>query len=726
MKRIIVRLAALTTVVSLGALAVVQAQRSASTGAAKAAAEPAELSVSTEDAKPMPPPVEVPAQPERYAQYDNPPQATAVDPFSTPRADDTAGDRRPLDSPGIPTAEEAMRRYNAHRAPRELPREATQGVRPLNYEEGAEDREIPSAEVVADDRSPAPRNEPTLAPPRGATDREVAPEPEPFADNAATAPPAADPFDQRPVSQAPASRYQATSRGGRAAASSAEPREPPLLDSEPDSLVPQTPVADNNFTPPARARSLDTTEGIGRPGNRQLEGQQAPSLTLEKIAPAEVQVGKPAVFVLKIRNTGQATAVHVEVHDQIPKGTQLVSTTPRASQTGPGEVVWALGALKPGEETSVELELMPTAEGEVGSVATVRFAAESSARTMATKPVLALEMRAPREVMQGEDVTMAIKVTNTGTGAATGVILHETVPDLLQHPAGAQLEYEVGVLRPGESRELDLTMRAVKAGRIVNALTAQAEGNVRVDQQTELEVIAPALTLKMDGPARRYLDRQATYTVSVSNPGTAAAKEVALVTYLPAGLKFIEANNAGQYNPQDRSVRWLLDELPPSETGSVTLTTVPVEVGEQLVRVESTAERGLAAQEEKKIVIEGVPAIFFEVVDVADPIEVGGETAYEVRVVNQGTKAAANVQVVVLLPEELKPVGAEGPARYTIDGQRVLFEGLAQLAPKADTTYRIKAQGLGPGDVRVRVQVLTDEIRTPITKEESTRVYADE
>ena len=449
-------------------------------------------------------------------------------------------------------------------------------------------------------------------------------------------------------------------------------------------------------------------------------------MTVEKIAPAEIQVGKPAVFQLKIRNVGPVPAANVEVHDQIPKGTQLISTTPRATETTPGEVIWSLGALRPAEETSVELELMPVAEGEVGSVATVHFAAESSVRTMVTKPVLALEIKAPHEVLLGEDLTMAIKLTNKGSGAATGVTLREVVPEMLQHPAGPELENEVGVLKPGESREFDLTMRAVKAGRVLNTLTAVGEGSLHVDQQVDIEVIAAQLAVKMEGPSRRYLDRQATYTIGVSNPGTATAKEISLVAHLPAGLKFVEANNAGQYDQQNRTISWLLEELPPNETGSVTLTTVPVETGEQVVRIEGTAERGLTAHEEKTIMVEGVAAIFFEVVDVADPVEVGGETAYEVRVVNQGTKAATNVQVVGLLPEELAPVGADGPARYTIDGQRILFEPLAQLAPKADTTYRIKARGRGPGDVRVRVQVVTDEIRTPITKEESTRVYADE
>jgi hypothetical protein len=38
----------------------------------------------------------------------------------------------------------------------------------------------------------------------------------------------------------------------------------------------------------------------------------------------------------------------------------------------------------------------------------------------------------------------------------------------------------------------------------------------------------------------------------------------------------------------------------------------------------------------------------------------------------------------------------------------------------------VQVQGLRPGDQRARVQITTDEVQEPITKEQSTRVYADE
>ena len=71
----------------------------------------------------------------------------------------------------------------------------------------------------------------------------------------------------------------------------------------------------------------------------------------------------------------------------------------------------------------------------------------------------------------------------------------------------------------------------------------------------------------MEGPKRRYLERQATYQVSVTNPGTAAAKQVELVATLPPGLKFVSANNAGYYEESTRTVRWRLEELPANESG---------------------------------------------------------------------------------------------------------------------------------------------------------------
>ena len=538
-------------------------------------------------------------------------------------------------------------------------------------------------------------------------------------------PPAASTIPAKPLSEAPPAAPPA-------AGAAPVRREPGLFHPDPQSpsqSIRTPPAAAPNRgapSPVATAPEAGQSEGGGKPGGKDLEGPQTPQLVLQKIAPTEVQVGKPATFQIKVKNSGQATANNVEVRDEVPRGARFLDATPKAARGVRGELVWSLGTMRPGAEATVEVQILPTSEGEIGSVASVAFSAEASARTTATKPELVIKSAAPPKVLIGEGVVLTIQISNPGTGVAQKVFLEERVPPGLQHAAGPELEYDIGDLKPGESRQLELKLTAAQAGMVTNVLAARAEGNLRTEERTEIEILAPQLDIATEGPKRRFLEREATYTFSISNPGTASAKQVELVAQLPAGLKFVAANNAGHYQEATRSVHWTLEELPSRESGSVTLTTVPVEVGQQTLRIRGSAERGLSVEREHPVVIEGMAAILFEVVDTNDPVEVGGETTYEIRVVNQGSKAATNVRISAVLPAEMRAVAAEGPTRHAVDGSKIVFEPLAQLAPKADTTYRLRVQGIKPGDQRVRVQLVTDEMRDPVTKEESTRVYSDE
>lgn len=478
-----------------------------------------------------------------------------------------------------------------------------------------------------------------------------------------------------------------------------------------------------NFTP---TPGLTSTIGTGRPGERLLEGAQSPSVTIQKLSPREIQVGKKCTFAIRVQNTGQRTAQNVQIRDEVPMGTELLGTVPRASVSG-SEIIWDLGTLSVGEERTVEVELIPTDEGELGSVATVLFSAQASAKARCTRPGLALRLSCSKpQVLVGKQQVVQVEVSNPGSGDATGVMLLESVPTGVSHAAGPALELEIGTLRAGESRRLELVLNAEQAGQIDNVMTARADANLQVDASCQFEVIAPRLQVSVEGPKRRYLERPATYQVSVENPGTASAKEVQLVTHLSKGLKFVKANNMGEYDTATHSVHWSLAELPANERGTVELVALPVEAGEQTLQIATKAGRGLEDRVEKRVMVEGLVAIMFEVVDVEDPIEIGGETTYEVRVLNQGSKLATNLQLIATMTPGIQAISAQGETQYTIQGERVLFKPLPQLGPKADTTYRIHVQGIRAGDQRVRVQITTDDLQQPITKEESTRVYSDQ
>lgn len=483
--------------------------------------------------------------------------------------------------------------------------------------------------------------------------------------------------------------------------------------------------------PPADEPGLTPTPGItsavgtGRPGERNLEGAQSPTLAIQKLGPPEIQVGKKCTFAVRVKNVGQRAATDVTVHDLVPQGTKLVGTAPRASVAG-SDVTWDLGTLSAGEERVVEMELLPTDEGDLGSVATVTFAAQASARARCTRPQLALRLTSQPRVMIGKQHMVQVEVSNPGTGDATGVMLLENVPAGVSHAAGPSLEYEIGTLPAGESRMLELMLTAEQAGRVQNVMVARADANLEVQAACEFEVLAPDLKISVDGPQMRYLERPATYTVAVDNPGTAAAREVQLVTHLPKGLQFVSANNLGEYDPSTHAVYWSLAELPANERGAVEVVALPIEAGEHTLKVATKAQQGLEDQTETRVRVEGLAALTVEVTDLEDLIEVGGKTTYEIRVVNQGSKAATNVQIAAQLTPGLRAVAADGATQYEVQNDRVIFAPLPQLPPRGESVFRINVQAAGPGDQRLRVQVGSDDLQQPITEEESTRVYADQ
>jgi uncharacterized repeat protein (TIGR01451 family) len=463
----------------------------------------------------------------------------------------------------------------------------------------------------------------------------------------------------------------------------------------------------------------------------QLEGVQTPQMSVEKRGPREISVGKPARYEIVVRNVGSATAHDVILRDAVPEGTALVTTTPPASPVSQasgdvaGALVWPLGTLPPGGQAVVTMEVMPQVEGEIGSVASVSFRADASVRSRATKPDLAIECRQPEPVLIGRDMQITVTVTNPGTGIATGVVLEGYLPDNVSHRSGSELEFDVGQLRPGESRTIDLVLGTRGPGVHAARFAARADGGIDVKHQVPLEVTAPTLEVAVDMPLRRFLQRPATCTISMVNAGTAPARAIELAAQLPPGVKFVKANNAGWHDDRTHRVLWSLEELPAGETGTVQVVVMPIELGPQKIVVAARSADGLSAQAGHTCDVEGLAALSFEVLDSEDPIEVDGVTEYVVRVTNQGTKPATGVRLSAALLGDLAPLEAAGPAGHRFENLTVSFEPLAKLAPAEEAVFRIRAKGRRPGDQRIQVQLTSADQPAPITKEEITRVYAD-
>lgn len=646
-----------------------------------------------------------PSDPETTASL-----APAPATLESPRADETEAEAEPADQPTPPPA-------NVSAEP--LPEDAGDLAQPETPLPSPQDVFAPPPAPAPTPSVPAPRANAFSA--RDVDPPASFPPPDPAIDPEA-------PIPHQSASDAAASLLPTSSVGGNPLRGDAAAV--PFAAAPPITAVPQAlqPAGVGRQDPSAAAGG---STGQGRPGPLQLEGVQTPQLSVEKRGPREVQVGKAARYEIIVRNVGSATAHDCMLRDSVPVGTTLIATTPPASPGNPaasgssGDLLWMLGSLTPGSQARVAMEVMPTTEGDVGSVASVTFRADASVRSRATKPALLIEAADPKPVLIGRDVSVSIKISNPGTGVATGVVLEGALPEQLSHRAGRELEFDVGQLQPGGSRTIDLALGSTGPGVHTIRLVGRADGQIEVEHMLKIEVTAPTLELSAEMPARRYLQRPATCRISMANTGTAPAKSVELAAQLPAGMKFVRANNAGFYDERGHRVLWNLEELPAGEVGTVEFVVMPIELGQQKIVTASRSADGLSDQVANTIEVEGLAAISFEVADSEDPIEVGGLTEYVVRVRNQGTKSASGVRLTATLLGELEPVEAKGPAAHRIENLTVGFEPLAKLAPAEEAVFRIRVRGHREGDQRVQVQLTSDDHPAPITKEEITRVYAD-
>jgi uncharacterized repeat protein (TIGR01451 family) len=464
----------------------------------------------------------------------------------------------------------------------------------------------------------------------------------------------------------------------------------------------------------------------GAPGARQFDGSQNPSLEIQKRAPLEVQVGMPATFTAIVRNVGNATAFEVQVTDAIPKGSKLVRTLPEAERVGVDGLLWKLGELVAGQESTISMELIPETEGEIGSVASIKFEAQASVRTISTQPRISVKQTAVSELLGGESTTIFIDVTNTGTGTARDVQLEEDVPSLFRHSTGAKaLLQQVGDLAPGETQRFDIELTALEAGKANNVVRATAINAATSESVFPIEVKAPKLQLHLVGPRIRHLERPSPYEAVIENTGTAVAKDLYIVARLPRGMNFISATNEGTYLPDQHAVAWNLEELAAGTKAKTELTLLPVEEGRFVLLMTSEAIGTRADPVEREVNVEGQSELTFNIDDDHDPIETQGVTTYSVQITNVGTRPDTNIQLAVELPEGATLEQVHAPLPYQSNGRSIAFAPLTSLSPKDQVTLKIAVRHNREGTQILRASLRSQLRAVPVVKDESTQVYQD-
>lgn len=441
-------------------------------------------------------------------------------------------------------------------------------------------------------------------------------------------------------------------------------------------------------------------------------------VNVSKRLPKLLELGQDMTYTIQLNATDNAR--NVTIREEIPASARYIRSEPEAKVLG-NQLVWSFPEMAKGSSKSLSVTLKPVQEGRIEGYTTVTVEPQAYAATLVGRPKLSLVKTGPTTAMVGKDVTYELKVSNTGTYVAKAVALTDQVPEGLAHASNArEVVVQVGDLDPGQSRVVPVTFKAAQRGAVRNVGLAHSANAEAVAAEANTLLLLQTLKVAAKGLDDQYVGKSAPYEITVTNPGDVPLKNVVVTDSMPAEGKILQATGA---TLSGNSASWTIGELAPGEEKKLAIlaTAQLPGVHKNLVAVK-TAE-GISAQGEYPTLWRGLSGLSLQMMDSADPIREGDTTEFTITLTNQGTAADTNVRVQMSFPAGLVPVTGGGATSAVVSGQTVSFAPIATLEPKQILNWKVQARGAAIGDNRTRVQYTSDNVKVPVSKDESTQVY---
>lgn len=205
--------------------------------------------------------------------------------------------------------------------------------------------------------------------------------------------------------------------------------------------------------------------------------QQSDQLNIEirKQVPQDGIAQNLLTYSLLVKNQGTSPAYNVQVDEKLSPTTSLVDVSPPA-EVKQNHLHWKIARLDPDEEREFQIKVFLEKEGNAETNSIIRLASKVAASTDISAPNLAVQMKGPDVVTEGEIFPLDFIVSNQGRQDQREVVLNLNLPVGLEHAEGQQLSLKIDQLGARESRTLRARVRATKSGLVTSQAALAAKG----------------------------------------------------------------------------------------------------------------------------------------------------------------------------------------------------------------------------------------------------------
>ncbi|MBB5871858.1 putative repeat protein (TIGR01451 family) [Allocatelliglobosispora scoriae] len=444
------------------------------------------------------------------------------------------------------------------------------------------------------------------------------------------------------------------------------------------------------------------------------------------VAPDPVIVGQEVTYQVTAYNIGPdpAPSVVVDEFGPVPTGLEIVSFSVTQGSFDGDALEWAVGRLDAGASPAVlTLVVKVLTPGTKVNTAVISDPAitdpdpsnnHSDATLVSNLPPLDIEVDksvAPVRVRVTEQATFTVTAKNNGPNPATGLVLHDSLPDGLSHASftgpgtydPVSGEWTIGALASGATVTLTIVATADRAGTAVNvasllsvdqtdtdASNNSASASLLVVEEADLSITKAVV------PTVAAIGDIVTYTVVLTNNGPNTAGEIVAADPQRLFADFVEVTFSQGTFDQDQRV-WSAGTLAPGAHATLVARIRVVNGGTTVNTVQITQSNlpdpDLINNQAQAVLM--VPLADVSVAKAVDKelIPSGGQAVFTITVRNAGPETATGVTVADALPAGLTLVSA----KPTTGGYATGTWTVGDLLPGATATLVLTVRGTTPG-----------------------------
>jgi len=318
-----------------------------------------------------------------------------------------------------------------------------------------------------------------------------------------------------------------------------------------------------------------------------------PGLKIVKTGPTTAVIRENISYTIQVSNPGNMAARGVVVTDNIPAGL--------SHSSGKKTLTWNIGDLAPKESRTIPVVLQGVSMGKHcnKAVATSSNAgkAEAEACTTILVPGLVVTKTGPKLQFLGKLATYSIGVTNSGDTTLNNVVVTDRAPaaTTIQSARGATVTgniavWQVASLKPKEGKSFNVVLTTMIPGTHPNNVSATtAEGLTgSAVAPTKWEGISALLITMGDDPDPIKVGGSTTYTIKVTNQGTADDAAVKLMATFDEEITPTGASNGGVVSGKTVTFP-AYPTLAPKQSFTYTITAKGVKAGDHRLKVTRTS-----------------------------------------------------------------------------------------------------------------------------------------